>query len=87
MEREDLGTFLIGVGMGATMAMLFAPSAGNKTRAHITKAAAEGATHVKEMRDAVLGVVERNKDRIARHKEGLAKAIKQGSEAYKRAVS
>jgi gas vesicle protein len=87
MEREDVGTFLIGAGMGAIMAMLFAPSSGTKARAQITKAAGEGVTQVKEARDAVLDAVERSKDRIVRHKEGLANAIKQGSEAYRRAVS
>lgn len=91
MERTDISTFLIGVGMGAAMAMLFAPSSGSKARAQVTKAAAEGADycadHFKDVRDAVLGAVERGKDQIARQKEGVTQAIKRGSEAYRRAVS
>ena len=95
MERTDIGSFLIGVGMGATLAMLFTPSAGTKTRAQITKAAADGASYAKEVRDTVfkevrdtvLSAVERSKDQIARQKEGVAEAIKRGSAAYKRAVS
>jgi hypothetical protein len=31
--------------------------------------------------------VERSKDQIARHKEGVAEAIKQGSRAYRRVVA
>lgn len=91
MERTDIGTFLIGIGMGAAVAMLFTPSSGNKARAHITKAAGDGADycadHFKDVRDAVLGAVERGKDQIARQKEGVTQAIKRGSEAYRRAVS
>jgi gas vesicle protein len=87
MERAQIGNFLIGVGMGAAMAMLFAPSSGNKTRARINKAASEGTTYVREhgetVRDTMLGVV----DQIARHKEAVAEAIKRGSEAYRRTVS
>jgi gas vesicle protein len=91
MERTGIGTFLIGLGMGAAVATLFAPSSGSKARAQISKAAADGADycadHFKDARDALLGVVERNKDRIARQKEGVTEAIKRGSEAYRRKVS
>jgi gas vesicle protein len=84
MERTDIGTFLMGVAAGAAVAALFTPSSGTKTRAQITKAAEDG---FKDMRDAVLGAVERSKDQIARQKEGVTEAIKCGSEAYRRAVS
>ena len=38
------------------------------------------------MRDAVLDVLEERRDDLARHKEGLAEAIKRGTEAYRRVV-
>jgi gas vesicle protein len=88
MERSGIGSFLIGAGIGAAMAMLFAPSSGRKARTQITKAATDGASYFKkEVRDAVLTAVERSKDEIARQKEGVTQAIKRGSEAYRRAVS
>lgn len=87
MERTEVGTFLMGVVAGAAVAVLLAPSSGTKTRSQITKAAGDGAAYFKDVRDAVLGAVERSKDQIARQKEGVAEAIKRGSEAYKRAVS
>ena len=37
-------------------------------------------------RDAVLDILEESKDDIVRHKEGLAEAIKRGTEAYRRVV-
>ena len=91
MERTEVGTFLMGVVAGAAVAVLLAPSSGTKTRSQITKAAGDGAAYFKDVRDAVLGAVERSversKDQIARQKEGVAEAIKRGSEAYRRAVS
>jgi gas vesicle protein len=87
MERTGIGSLLIGIGMGAAMAMLFTPSSGPKTRARITKAANEGATHFKGMCDSVIDMVEHSKDQIAKQKEGVSEAIKRGSEAYRRAVS
>jgi gas vesicle protein len=87
MERTGIGSLLIGIGMGAAMAMLFTPSSGPKTRARINKAANEGATHFKEMCDTVVHVVEHGKDQIAKQKEGVTEAIKRGSDAYRRAVS
>jgi gas vesicle protein len=91
MKRGDIGNFLIGVGMGATIAMLFAPSSGTKTRGQLRKAAADGATYVKRCgettRESVLDVMERGKDQIGRYKEGVAASIKRGSQAFGRVVS
>ena len=91
MERVRIDHFLIGFSMGAAAALVFGLSSGTKMRSQITKAAADGATYFKEcgeiVRDAVLDVAGRSKDQIARHKEGVAEAIKQGSQAYRRAIS
>jgi gas vesicle protein len=91
MERTDLFKLLIGFSVGAATGLLLAPDSGKKMRSGITYAAAGGANYLKgcteTVRDAVLDVLEERRDDIARHKEGLAEAIKRGTEAYRRVVS
>ena len=91
MERTDLFKLLIGFSVGAATGFLLAPDAGKKMRSEITDAAAGGANYLKgrteTVRDAVLDLLEERRDDIVRHKEGLAEAIKRGTEAYKRVVS
>ena len=91
MERARICDFLIGFSMGATTGLLFAPHSGKKTRAQISEAATNGAAYVKDrgetLKGAVLGFIERRKDEIALHKEGVAEAIRQGTQAYHQAVS
>ncbi len=90
MERTDLFKLLVGFSVGAAAGLLLAPDSGKKMRSGITGAAAGGATYLKgcseTVRDAVLDILEESKDDIVRHKEGLAEAIKRGTEAYRRVV-
>jgi len=86
-EKTGMGEFLIGMGVGAAIGMLFAPRAGNATRAQISDAATHGACFVKDrsvnLSDAVIGL----KHEIERQKHGIAEAIKSGTYAYKNAVN
>ena len=87
IEKTRMGEFLIGMSVGAAIGMLFAPRAGNATRAQISDAATHGACLVKDrgasLSDAVIGL----KHEIERHKHGIAEAIKSGTYAYKHAVN
>jgi gas vesicle protein len=91
MKQTHICAFLIGLSIGAATAVLFAPHSGKKTRAQISEAATNGAAYVKDrgetLKGAVLGFIERRKDEIALHKEGVAEAIRQGTHAYHQAVS
>jgi gas vesicle protein len=90
MERADILKIMVGFGAGAATALLLAPYSGEQTRSKITDTAADGAAQAKEygesVRGALLDAVEHSKGDIARHREGLAQAIKRGSEEYRRIV-
>lgn len=90
MNKDQICGFLLGLSVGGSIALLFAPRSGKKTRTQIAQAAAGAVTHVKEygetVRDTTRGLVERGKDEVARQKDDTAKIIKQGAEAYQDAV-
>jgi gas vesicle protein len=82
--------FLLGLSVGGSVALLFAPRPGKKTRTQIAQAATDGVTYVKEcgeaVRDATGELVERGREEIARQKDGVANGIKRGVEAYQETV-
>lgn len=75
MNRDHIGGFLLGLCMGGSLALLFAPSSGKKTRAQIAQATAEGVSQAKDtVRDSARSLVERGKDALSRTKESAAAA-------------
>jgi len=87
MERSNATEFMIGLTLGSVTALLFAPRSGKKTRSWIGETATEGASYVKDRGENVLHFIEHSKDKIVRHKQSVAQALKQCTYAYKRAVS
>lgn len=82
---SKLGFFLAGLGIGAILALLFAPKSGEETRRYIAGKAEEGRDYLsarsKDLRDQAEDLVEKGKDRLAQEKERLAGAL----EAYRQA--
>ena len=58
--------FLVGLGVGALMGVLFAPKSGEETREYLSKRADEGREFAqkkaKELRDRADDLIERSKD-------------------------
>ena len=83
--------FLVGLGIGSLIGVLFAPKSGGETREYIAKKAREGnelaRKKAREMRDRVDETVERGKEIIAQTKEHIATAIDVGRETYNREKS
>jgi gas vesicle protein len=92
MSREHGFTcFCIGLGMGATAAILWTPRSGEETRKQIKKTADDGADFLKEQAetaaDKATEVVDRGK-RTARHyKENVMAAMEAGKQSYRDAVA
>jgi gas vesicle protein len=89
-HKDHISSFLLGLSIGGSIAFLFAPRPGRKTRTKIAQAAAEGATYAKEygetVRNAGRDLVEQGKEEVARQKDAVANAMKRGVEAYQESV-
>jgi gas vesicle protein len=80
--------FLVGLGIGALVGVLFAPKSGEDTRDFLTKKADEGKDYAqrkaRELRERADELVERGKDVAARKKDSISAAVDAGREAYLR---
>ena len=81
------GCFLVGVGMGIVIGILYAPRTGEETRELLTHKADEGREFVKrrsrELRDQADDYIAKGKDTAARQKENLQSAVDAGKRAYR----
>ena len=83
---SKLGFFLAGLGIGAILALLFAPKSGKETRDYIAQKAEEGRDYVKartgDLRRQAEDAVEKGKDMVTKQKELLSAALEAGKQAY-----
>ncbi len=83
---SKVGAFLAGLGIGAIVALLFAPRSGQETREIIAQKAEEGRDFVKMktdvMRKQAEDAVEKGKDLVNKQKELLSAALEAGKQAY-----
>jgi len=80
--------FLVGLGIGSLIGVLFAPKSGEETREYIAKKTRDGnelaRKKAQELRDRVEETVERGKEMIAQTEGQIAAAIDAGRETYHR---
>jgi gas vesicle protein len=78
--------FLAGAGIGAILALLFAPKSGKETRDYLTQRAGEGrdlvASKGREYRRQAEEYLGKAKDVAAKQKEQLSAALEAGKQAY-----
>ena len=78
--------FLAGMGIGAILALLFAPKSGEETREYIAQKAGEGRDYVtakgRELRKQAEEAVDKAKDVVSKQKEQLSAALEAGKQAY-----
>ncbi len=83
---SKLAFFLAGMGIGAILALLFAPKSGEETRRFIAEKTEEGKDYVaargKEFRRQAEELVEKSKDVVGKQKEMLSAALEAGKQAY-----
>jgi gas vesicle protein len=91
MDKNGLSSFLMGLGVGVAIGMLFAPKAGQETRELIKNKAGEGTDYLKqrgtEFRQNAGEWVDKGKEALRSQKENLSDAMEAGKQAYRDAVS
>jgi gas vesicle protein len=90
MDREGLANFVLGVGVGVVVGLLFAPKTGEETRELLKNKADEGKEYLKrrgsELRESADDILERGRDVVGRQKNTLAEAVAAGKQAYRETV-
>ena len=92
MSDNNVGSrisfFLVGLGIGALVGILFAPKSGEETREFLALKADEGREYAqrkaRELRERAEDIVERSKSAAVRQKETISAAVDAGREAYQR---
>jgi len=83
--------FLVGMGIGAILGILFAPKSGEETREYLLDKAEEGRDFAKkrarELRERAEDVYERGKDVVTSQRDQLSSALEAGKDAYVREKS
>jgi len=83
--------FLVGLGVGALVGILFAPKSGEETREYLSQKADEGRDFAqrkaKELRERADDLIERSKDAANRGKDSISAAVEGAREAYRREAS
>ena len=80
--------FLVGLGVGALVGILFAPKSGEETREYLAKRADEGREYTqkkaRELRERAEDLIERGKEAASRQKESISAVVEGAREAYRR---
>jgi gas vesicle protein len=84
---SKLSYFLVGGGIGAVIALLFAPRTGRETREIIAQRATESRERVlstsRNVGEKVSTYIEKGKDVVSTQREQMAAAIEAGKQAYR----
>jgi gas vesicle protein len=80
--------FIVGLGVGALLGILFAPKSGEDTREYLTGKAEQGREYAqrkaRELRERAEDLIERSKEIMSRQKDSIGAAVDAGKEAYQK---
>ncbi len=86
-EDRRISYFLLGLGVGVAVGVLFAPKSGNETRDLLKSKAEEGKDYLArrsgEWKDSASEMLDRGKQAVVRQKEQVAAAVEAGKQAYR----
>jgi len=84
---SKMSFFLVGLGIGALVGIMFAPKSGEETREYLTSKADEGRDFAqkkaRELRERAEDLIERSKEIMARSKDQISSAVEGAKDAYR----
>jgi gas vesicle protein len=89
-DSNKLPYFFLGLGIGVTAGLLFAPKSGEETRGFLKSKATESTDYLRkrteDIQSSAADLVERSKEAVQRQREQLAAAVEAGKKAYRDSV-
>jgi gas vesicle protein len=90
-DGNGIASFLVGLGIGAVVGVLFAPQSGSETREVLRSKADEGKEFVRnrarDAREQASEWVDRGKDVLNQQKEQMRSAVEAGKQAYRQTTT
>ena len=90
-DDKRIPYFLLGLGIGTALGVLFAPKAGPETREFLLTKADDSKEFLRrksvELKDKSTDMVDRGKTAITKQKDNLAAAVEAGKQAYREATT
>ena len=90
MNHSSMSSFMWGLGVGAAVAVLFAPQSGARTQALISKKARRVRENLDNLaadaQNSAIDLLEKGRKEAARQRQGLENAVEAGTRAYKESV-
>lgn len=90
MIRDNIFSALIGLGVGAGLALLFAPESGRHLRGRISYRARGEARRLKhqaeELQANAINLVEQGREHALKQRDGIVNAVEAGKQAYLQTV-
>lgn len=86
-DDRRISYFLLGLGVGVAVGVLFAPKSGSETRQLLKSKAEEGKEYINrrsgEWKGSASDLLEKGKQAVARQKEQVVAAVEAGKQAYR----
>jgi gas vesicle protein len=86
-DDRRISYFLLGLGVGVAVGVLFAPKSGSETRELLKSKAEEGkeflARRTDEWKESASDILDRGKQAVNRQKDQVAAAVEAGKQAYR----
>ncbi|HYP05747.1 MAG TPA: YtxH domain-containing protein [Bryobacteraceae bacterium] len=90
-DNKGLSYFLLGLGVGVAVGIVFAPTSGQETRGRIRDKALEGGEYLKrrteDLRESATDLVDKGRNAVRSQREQLNAAVEAGRQAYRETIA